>query len=337
MFMRRYLPAVTAVALFLAAASANWNDTSTGIALRKLPQFPLKKIRSGFLQAGSRVMFDGITAVATSDPREVRLSGIGKRGKRWEAHMFGLDEVWRGDLDGNGTQDYALFSGGPLFNGRITPLYSLIILLMDQDGLPIPFFTVVYKGEDGDGIRHVVELNHDGRAQLLISDYDERVSDPRAGPTCSGHWVNQLYQFKNLEVSELRGEFGGIKFPLIHDWRHGSCITSSYPQPVEPALVRERGTVKDRQVATSIRGVRDAGFWIDIEPVAGCKSVNICPIVYDRATIREMSFLNLFRAYSTELADAIRRDGVPVQIRGLDHGLGNGECSASLIWAEKQR
>src|SRR5580698_5869728 len=101
---------VTLIAVaFLTAALGNWNDTSTGINLDELRQFPLSRVRSGWLNDGSRVSFDGITAIAGRDPREVRLLGVGKSGKPWEAHMCCLDEVWRADLDGNGTQDYVFF------------------------------------------------------------------------------------------------------------------------------------------------------------------------------------------------------------------------------------
>jgi hypothetical protein len=99
------------MAVLLTAVVGNWNDTSTGIDLDKLRQLPLSKIRSGRLKDGSRVTFDGITATSESaDAREVELRGVGKSGKRWEAHVSGLDEVWRADLDGNGTQDYVFFA-----------------------------------------------------------------------------------------------------------------------------------------------------------------------------------------------------------------------------------
>ena len=134
-------------------------------------------------------MFDAISATAGNrDAREARLRGVGKSGKQWEAHIFGLDEVWRADMDGNGTQDYVLFAAGPYFNGRTTPLFSLSILLMAPDGLPVPFFTVVYHGENGAGIKHLVDLSHDGHSELLIGTYDEIASDPLVGPFCSGHW-----------------------------------------------------------------------------------------------------------------------------------------------------
>src|SRR6266403_1531914 len=122
------------VAVLLTTVLGNWGDTSTGIDLDKLRQFPLSKIRSGRLKDGSRVTFDGITAtVESGDAREVVLRGVGKSGKRWEAHIFDLDEVWRADLDGNGTQDYVFFGSGPYLNGRTTPMYSISILLMDRE------------------------------------------------------------------------------------------------------------------------------------------------------------------------------------------------------------
>ena len=117
-------------------------------------------------------------------------------------------DVWRADLDGNGTQDYVFFGGGPFFNGRMTPLYSMTILQMDSQGLPVPFFTVMYHGENGEAIKHLLDLDHDGRPELLISSYDENVSDPRVGGFCSGHWVNQLYRFRSLGVEEIRGAVG---------------------------------------------------------------------------------------------------------------------------------
>ena len=232
------------MAVFLSAVSGNWNDTSTGIDLDKLRQFPLSKIRSGWLKNGSRVTFDGITATAGSaDVREVRLRGVGKSGKRWEAHVAGLDEVWRADLDGNGTQGFVFFGSGPYFNGRTTPLFSLSILLMDRQGVPVPFFTVVYHGENGAGIKHLVDLNHDGHAELLISSYDENVSDPRVGVFCSGHWTSQLYRFKDFGAEEIRGMIGGVGFPFVHDWTYRGTECAEEEKPflsVQPATFFEQ-------------------------------------------------------------------------------------------------
>ncbi|MBZ5602993.1 MAG: hypothetical protein LAO79_11860 [Acidobacteriia bacterium] len=210
-------------ALTCVVAFANWNDTATGINFDALPHLRLTKLRSGFLKDGERATFDRITATAASgNQRGVVLRGIGKSGRHWEIHTFNLDEVYRGDLDANGTPDYVFFGGGPYFNGRMTPLFSLSILMMDRDGMPVPFFTVVYTGENGDGIKHILDLNRDGHAQVLISMYDEIPSDPKA-QFCSGHWTNQVYQFTNLAAQEVRGTIGGIQFPLVHNWSYGAA------------------------------------------------------------------------------------------------------------------
>ncbi len=160
------------------------------------------------------------------------------------------DEIWRADLDGNGTQDYILTGGGPNYNGRTTPMFSITVLLMDSQGLPGPFFTALYHGENGKGIKHLVDLTNDGRAELLISNYDENTSDPRVGPFCSGHWTTLLYRFKNLAAEELRGTFGGLRFPFIHAWtyRGSRCTDEGGPfHKIEPPDLAVSGTSRGRR------------------------------------------------------------------------------------------
>jgi hypothetical protein len=337
---RHWLPTVLVIAVSLTAVFGNWSDTSIGIDLDKLRQFPLSKVRSGSLKDGSSVTFDGITATAASaDVRGVRLRGTGRSGKKWEAHIFGLDEVWRADLDGNGTQDYVLFASGPYFNGRMTPLFSLSILLMDGDGLPVPFFTVVYKGENGDGIKHLVDLNHDGHAELLISSYDEGVSDPLAETFGSGHWATQLYQFKDLGAEEIRGAFGGIKFPFIHNWTYRSTqsIGRQTPRPVQPVVLYEHGTSKRPEAITTIRKSSSEGGFFAIDPVAGCKAVSPSVVVFDRPKIREIGFPSMWNTYTGDLVDTIRRDGAQAKLRGINDRFGDGDCSVNLMWAASRK
>jgi hypothetical protein len=323
--------------IFLGALFGGWNDTPTGIDLDKLPHFPLTKIRSGWLKDGSRVMFDAIRATAANrEAREVKLRGSGRSGKPWEVHIFGLDEVWRADLDGNGTQDYVFFASGPYFNGRTTPLFSLSILLMDREGMPTPFFTVIYHGENGDGLKHLLDLSHDGHARLLISTYDEKASDPHVGPFCSGHWTSQVYQFKDFGAEEIRGAIGGMTFPLVHNWSYRGTECADEEKsflPVQPAILYEHGTGKQGQVITAIRKIDSASELLTIEPVAGCKAITANVIVYDQPRLREIAFPNQFDAYSTDLADRIWRSGAQVQLRGIDRNMGNGDCSANLMWA----
>ena len=337
-FVSRHVArAFVALALFLcAAASGNWNDTSTGIDLNKLPHFPLTKIHAGWLKDGARITFDGITAIGGSPTRrEVRLRGVGKSGKKWDVRLSGLDEIWRGDLDGNGTQDYVLFSFGPYGNGRTAPSFSLSILLMDSDKLPVPFFTVVWKGENGDGIKNLVDMKNDGHAELLISTYDEDQSDPRAEASCSGHWITQLYAFRDLSVEEVQGTYGHMSFPLVHNWSQaGQCEFLEKPRPVPPLPPAvDHGTFRYGEAISRIRRSADNGGFVVIDPVAGCTKVTPGVVVYDDPQSRVIAFPNPFSTYVAGLTETIRRNGSQVELRGLQKESPGGFCRTNLLWA----
>jgi hypothetical protein len=316
----------------------NWNDTSTGIDLDRLRHFPLVKIRAGrFLDQGSQTTFDGITATAGGPyVPEVRLTGAGKSGKQWEAYVDNLDEVWRADLDGNGTQDYVFFGGGPYFNGRMTPLFSLSFLLMDDQGIPVPFFTAVYHGENGDGIKHLVDLN-DGHAGLLISTYDEIPSDAFVGPSCSGHWTTQLYRFNNLGAAEIKGAIGAVTFPFIHDWTYRGTLCDRQEKAFMPArqpVLYENGTnSRGAAIPATLKSINDAGDLL-ITPVATCRVVNTRVLLYDRPKIRKIVFPNLHTTSSKDLASTILREGAHVELQGIDRSRGNGGCTVNLLWAK---
>jgi len=218
-------------------------------------------------------------------------------------------------------------------------MFSISILLMDGDGLPVPFFTTVYHGEDGTGIKHLVDLNHDGHAQLLISSYDEIPSDTRVGPFCSGHWITQLYRFKNFGGEEVRGPIGGIGFPFVRDWtyRGTECPDEEKPlSSVQPAALYEHGTSTQGKVVTTIRKSSTDDF-LEVDPVAGCRAITTALVVYDRPKIREIGFPNLFTTYTDDLADTIRRDGARIELRGINKRMGNGNCSVNLLWATAAR
>ncbi len=220
-----------------------------------------------------------------------------------------FDEVRRGDLDKNGTQDYVIFGPGPYGNGRTAPSFSLTILLMDDDALPVPFFTAIYHRENGLGLKHLVDLDHDGRGELLISTYDELV---------------------NFGADEFRETLGGIRFPFVKNWTYGPA--GSFHPPVKPPVLFEHGTSMKGELSTRLRGTTDQDLWT-IDPVSGCKAIATSTVVFDQESIREISFENPRNAHQSALTEKIRGAGVPVTLRGVDHWMANGNCSVNLLWA----
>ncbi len=319
---------------------AGWNDSSTGIDLNALPHFPLVKLRSGLFLHGTETTFDQIhaTSVESANERAIVLRGSGVYGKRWEVHLSKLDEVWRGDLDGNGTQDYLFVAPGPYSNGRTAPPCSISILLMDRDAMPMPFFTTVYHCENGDSIKHVLDVQHDGHAALLISDYDENASDPLAIPTESGHWTHQLLRFNDLTAEDLRGVFAGIKFPLIHACSNRGKQNTADPEsqkfPLQPPVIYDYSTSARRKAITTLRPGSDDLF-LKTAPVTGCDTINAGPLVYDNSGTREIAFPSPFGDYRAKIAERIRRAGMSVELRGFSKVAGDGRCFANLVWAHK--
>lgn len=327
--MRRLVALWIFAAAICVAAWANWNDTSTGIDLTKLPAFPLAKVRSGLLKDGEQVRFDGLSATMSGPlggltVDEVILRGTAKSGKAWAAY-FGwsaFNQVFRGDLDGNGTQDYVII-GGAIGNGRRAPPGWITVLLMDERGLPSPYEAPLY---DELGPRHVVDERHDGRAQLALSSYDEDPWDGRAPPFCSGRWTTRLYEASNLDWVETAGTAQGPTFPFIHRWTYGpNCDPKA-----QPLIGNERIELeKDGPAVTSAR-IAEVGRdrWVKLSP-SDCEGFAIGTVVYDELSQREIS-LDSGSGYADRLLDQIRADKADVTLRGV-----HNDCRANLLWATR--
>lgn len=307
---------------------ANWNETPTGLDVNKLRPFPMTRVHSGTLKEGETAEFDGIRATASVTVREVLLRGTGNSGKPWTVRIFALDEIWKADLDGNGVSDYLLFGPGPFLNGRLTPTYSISVLLMDSDHMPVPFFESVYNREDAPAMKHFVDLDGDGKAEWIASRYSEGGLDSNGD--LFGHWVHQLYRFRNLAAEDLRGVFGGIRFPLVHRWTYGA----TQPKPSVPPALENRQTIATGAPVTRFLGPQ--GLEFGIEPVAGCKLIDPKVIVVDQPRMREILFPNLTSDSVANLAAEIRRTRARVELRGIDR-LGAAYCRVNIAWANIPR
>ncbi len=312
-------------------------DTSTGIDLKSLPAFPLTKVRSGLLKDREQVRFDGMTAKmagTTGLTGEVVLRGASKSSKTWAVNVSWttFDAVYRGDLDGNGTQDYVVF-GGSGANGRTAPPWSMIVLLMGKDGLPNPFVAYFY---DELGPRHVVDLLHNGRALLVVSSYDEDPWDGEPGPFCSGHWTTRLLDAADLKWSRFRGVVAGMAFPVVHRWTYGPTCD---PQSQSQIANEQMSAAKDPAAMPDITEARivsigRSGTEVRLSPGSACESVSVGTIVYDDCSRREIALPAQFQMYPDQLLERIRTANADVTMRDV-YRTGSGFCQARLLWATK--
>lgn len=330
--MKRLVGSAISITVFGATAWANWNDTSTGIDLKSLPAFPLTRIRAGFLKEGERVRFDGMTAKmadAAGLTGEVVLQGTAKSSKTWAVHFSWttFDAVYRGDLDGNGTQDYIVF-GGSGANGRTAPPWSMIVLLTEKDGRPNPFEAYLY---DELGPRHVVDLLHNGSAQLVDSAYDEDPWDSPPGAFCSGHWTTHLLEAADLKWSRFRGVVAGLAFPVVHRWTYGpTCDPQSQPQIANEQVGPDKDPAAMSDITSArIVSVGRSGTEVRLSPGSACESVSVGTIVYDDRSRREIALQSLFGPtnYWSESAQLTE-----VAVRDI-YKTGSGFCLARSLWA----
>lgn len=321
----RAIRALTLALLFGHAARTDWEETSIGFDLDKLPRFPLKKVSAESLATIAPAQ--GMAPFS----HQVELRGAGKDGKRWKVFMNSPRDAWRGDLDGNGADDFVFFSGGPYFNGRNTPVFSIRVLLMDAAGLPSPFFTAVFRKEHAAEMKAITDLDRDGRAEILSIIFDEYPSDPLS--LCSGHWTTRAYRFRNESAEAVRGNLGPLRFPFIHDWSLPErCGKSSSPLRRIPPDEVSYETTPESALSVTVRGLRNATLLID--PKRGCQTILPHTLVIDTATERTIAFETPQAPWYDQTLHRIARPGALVELRGVLRESGS-VCRANVVWASR--
>jgi len=203
---------------------------------------------------------------------------------------------------------------------------------MDQAGLPTPFETYIYDMYVDRGPRMLLDLRHDGHAQLLLSSYDEVHWDGRVGPFACGHWVNQLLEIQDMNWVEFRGEIAGLTFPLVHRWTYWPKEALEKPWPPD-----KRFTLPEVNTAPSdINDSRIKLFKPDaltLAPSAGCRDFTVGTTVYDQPTRRDIAFYraNPVTDRTEQLLRRMKTDWAHIRLNGLTRDL-DGHCSANLLW-----
>src|SRR5262249_47135706 len=85
------------------------------------------------------------------------------------------------------------FSGPRLFDGGRNA---------DTSGRPVPFEIDGYFGYDATGVEDLVDLNNDGRTELVRQSFDD------------GYWVTSLYAAKGARWVRVQGRYGDCSYPL---------------------------------------------------------------------------------------------------------------------------
>ncbi len=208
---------------------------------RLLRPFKLKKVelredlRSGRAVNVAGVQIQEEKAAGVDDPNaesihRIVFSGRNLSGKAWRVGATAsnyYNALYEGDLDRNGTSDLilAMGTGG---NG-LAPSTRLIFVTFDRRGDATLFEGTGYYQSLPDGILDLVDLDGDGRAELVHMVFDD------------GYWITDVYRVRESRWSRVRGSLAGLRFPLYTRFTNRPNHKPVRPRgrkPVAPNLLK---------------------------------------------------------------------------------------------------
>ena len=209
MYLARLMSCLLLSCLLYSASSAAFFDThlplSSAETHKRVPMQHLATLDPSkllpVLKLGSRTI--QLTANADED---LVLSGQTKTQGSWTVRLNNIyamfpSEVYQADLDANGQQDLILLK--PTAGNGLAPTEHLLVLSFDQDGQVMPWQVEGYFVTDKQGIVDFLDLNGNGRAELVYMSYGE------------GYWQTVLYEVKDGKWQQIRGKFAGKNYPLF--------------------------------------------------------------------------------------------------------------------------
>jgi len=324
------------IAAFLLLLSANslayvkdylpLNDTELSL------RFPQHVLRRNFVP-GMHVRFGSTTISFLESTDEIQFSGVDYSGKPWTVTTFGSPiegGLYSADLDHNGTVDliYASDTGGV----GLAPRMTVLTILFDKTGRPVPSEMDGYFEIDDHGLKDLVDLDQDGRAELIRQAFDD------------GYWITSLYEARDAHWRLIKGQYASRTFPLYTRFtkRPNRIPTTPHASrhPIEDDLSND---------ATSYSGTLTAIHWADIQeskdpeldlsdgtvckPVAGDSTMFVVLDGPDGRTVASLGVSEVAHA----LLETILKSKLTVQFKGKRRYAVTGpvSCVPETVWASR--
>jgi hypothetical protein len=301
----------------------------TELALR----FPQHVLRSTFVQDMSAQV--GTTAVRFLGPgNEIQFTGKDLAGKPWKvtAEAMRGGALYSADLDHNGMVDliYASYTGG---NGLAPPMHVLT-LLFDSAGRPVPSEIDGYFEIDSRGVKDLVDLDGDGRAELIRQSFDD------------GYWITSLYEASTAHWNLIHGRHAARNYPMYTRFTNRSNRVPTNPAPGRNPIEDDlSNAVQPGAAEVRIEHLK----WSDVQqsenPVLQLSDGRRCEemawyssavVVVDSPSQRSGATLGA-PEQAKELLESIVRRRLPVRIAGnrrnRDSTSEQARCSPEMVWA----
>lgn len=179
-------------------------------------------------EAGATARF-GNAVIRLDEHGRLLINGRDRAGLEWsfEGHwdFFG-GGFYTADLDNNGTLDL-IFASNTSGVGW-SPSMHIVTLMFDHHGRPVPCEMDGYFEIDKNGVKDLVDIDGDGRAELIRQAYDD------------GYWITSLYEARESRWHLVKGTHGQRSFPLYTRFTNKPNQTPTLPtrgrNPIEDDL-----------------------------------------------------------------------------------------------------
>jgi hypothetical protein len=178
-------------------------------------------------------------------------SGKDRQGKLWSVQLgekMGLGgNIFNADLDKNGIQDLLFIF--PTGGNGLAPSSHILTLMFDSTGRPVPFEAEGYYNTEKMNIAELVDMNRDGRAELVYMNYDD------------GYWITNIYEASGGRWQRIKGQFGKRTYPLFTRFttrpNHKAVVPAKGRRPFAPDLSNKTPVLTGRIVA--FKWMREGG------------------------------------------------------------------------------
>lgn len=178
------------------------------------------------------------------------IEGKDKGGAPWRVRLGNLSgygsRLYTADLDRDGVQDLVIVS--PTGGNGLAPSSHLFALTFDEKGRPVPFEADGYFEEDKRGVFDLLDIDRDGRAELLYMNFDD------------GYWITTLYEVQGGHWRRVEGARGRRTYPL-----YTRFTNRPNRRPTVPASGRKPFMPDLSNAAPVLRGTLAAYEWADIK------------------------------------------------------------------------
>jgi hypothetical protein len=261
------------------------------------------------------------------------IKGEDKGGAAWRVRLGNLSgngsRLYTADLDCDGASDLVIVS--PTGGNGLAPSSHIFTLTFDGKGRPLPFEADGYFEYGEQGIFDLLDLDRDGRAELLYMNFS------------GGYWITTIYEIEGGHWRRIKGAHGRRTYPL-----YTRFTNRPNRRPVAPKPGRKPFTPDLSNVKPALSGTLASYEWADVsrseniklfvneeigqvtcEPVAWYGSFGV---VSDSAEGREV--LTLYG--NEEAAQALLEAAVKAQSEVTLYGRRSAEgCSPEWLWLRR--